>query len=154
MLDWFKSFRAPAPAEATDDSASLKYATAELMAIAAYQDDTYTTDEKEMIVSLLQRRFDMSEEDATKLAVETADAASDTTDLYAVIRTIRDALPPEERVRIIEMLWETVYADGELDDYEANLMRRVAGLLYVDDRQSGEAKKRVLDRLGTTPHGG
>jgi uncharacterized tellurite resistance protein B-like protein len=41
------------------------------------------------------------------------------------------------------MLWEVAYADGNVDDYEANLVRRVAGLLYVPDRDSGAARKRV-----------
>jgi uncharacterized tellurite resistance protein B-like protein len=49
---------------------------------------------------------------------------------------------------MIEMLWEVVYADGNVDHLEANLLRRVAGLLYVTDRESGEARKRVLDRKG------
>jgi len=49
---------------------------------------------------------------------------------------------------VIEMLWEVAYADGQLHDYEANLLRRITGLLYVSDRESGEARKRVLARLG------
>jgi uncharacterized tellurite resistance protein B-like protein len=49
---------------------------------------------------------------------------------------------------VIEMLWEVAYADGRLHDYEASLLRRVTGLLYVSDRDSGEARKRVLARLG------
>ena len=48
------------------------------------------------------------------------------------------------------MLWEVVYADGELHDYEASLLRRVSGLLYVSDWDSGEARKRVRSRLGAT----
>ena len=48
---------------------------------------------------------------------------------------------------MIEMLWEVVYADGTLDDFESNMMRRVAGLLYVNDRESGEARKRVQARM-------
>jgi len=46
------------------------------------------------------------------------------------------------------MLWEVVYADGHLDDYESNLLRRVAGLIHVSDRERGDARRRVLDRLG------
>jgi uncharacterized tellurite resistance protein B-like protein len=46
------------------------------------------------------------------------------------------------------MLWQVVYADGRLDDYEANLMRRISGLIHVPDRDSGEARKRALARLG------
>ena len=44
---------------------------------------------------------------------------------------------------MMEMLWEVAYADGELHDYEANLMRQVTGLLYVTDRESGDARKRA-----------
>ena len=47
----------------------------------------------------------------------------------------------------MEMLWEVAYADGELHDYEASLIRRVTGLLHVSDRDSGAARKRALDRL-------
>jgi uncharacterized tellurite resistance protein B-like protein len=61
---------------------------------------------------------------------------------------IKDGLDHAERVQLIEMLWEVVYADGQLHDYEASLLRRVSGLLYVSDRESGEARKRVLARLG------
>jgi uncharacterized tellurite resistance protein B-like protein len=50
-------------------------------------------------------------------------------------------------VDLIEMVWEVAYADGELHDYEANLLRRLGGLLYVSDRERGEARKRVLARL-------
>jgi uncharacterized tellurite resistance protein B-like protein len=49
---------------------------------------------------------------------------------------------------IIEMLWEVVYADGVLHDYEANLLRRIGGLIYVSDRDRGAARKRVMKRLG------
>ena len=45
---------------------------------------------------------------------------------------------------MIEMLWHVVYVDGKIHDHEANLLRRVAGLLYVSDRESGEARKRVV----------
>jgi len=44
-------------------------------------------------------------------------------------------------------LWEVVYSDNELHAYEANLLRRVSGLLHVTDRQSGEARKRVIAKL-------
>jgi len=48
---------------------------------------------------------------------------------------------------MIEMLWEVAYADGSLHDFESNMLRRVAGLLYVTDRESGDARKRVVARL-------
>ena len=45
------------------------------------------------------------------------------------------------------MLWEVAYADGVLHDYEANLLRRVGGLIYVNDRERGDARRRVLARI-------
>ena len=59
---------------------------------------------------------------------------------------MKDGFSHDERVRMIEMLWEVVLADDEIHDHEANLLRRVAGLIYVSDRESGDARKRVLDR--------
>ncbi|HJO87881.1 MAG TPA: TerB family tellurite resistance protein [Rhodospirillales bacterium] len=49
---------------------------------------------------------------------------------------------------MIEMLWEVAYADGNVDHFEANLISRIAGLIYVNDRGRGDAKKRVIARLG------
>ena len=57
---------------------------------------------------------------------------------------LRDQFDHEERIEMIEMLWHVVYVDGKIHDHEANLLRRVAGLLYVSDRESGEARKRVV----------
>ncbi len=76
-------------------------------------------------------------------------AASERVELHTIARTVRDHFDGDERIRMMEMLWAVVYADGELDDFESNMMRRVAGLLYVDDRASGEARKRVLARIET-----
>ncbi len=45
------------------------------------------------------------------------------------------------------MLWDVAYADGELHDHEANLVRRVTGMLGVTDQDAGQARKRVLSRL-------
>ena len=54
---------------------------------------------------------------------------------------------------MIEMLWEVAYADGILHDFEANLIRRATGLLHVSDRESGVARKRVLEQLDIASEG-
>ena len=76
---------------------------------------------------------------------------AETLDLHRWAQSIKNAYSEEERIALIEKMWEVVYADGVLDDYEANLLRRVAGLIYVPDRQSGEARQRVMSRLGIPP---
>ena len=52
----------------------------------------------------------------------------------------------ENKLILIEVLWKIVLSDGEVHDYESNLIRRLAGLLYISDVKSGNAKKRALDR--------
>jgi uncharacterized tellurite resistance protein B-like protein len=61
-------------------------------------------------------------------------------------RAIKDRYSYAERVALIEMLWDVVYADGVSDALEAQLMRRIGGLLYVSDHDRGEARQRVLAR--------
>ena len=132
------------------DAQELKVAAASLMVQAAHMDGTFDEVERETIRTTLQNQFQMSAAEAEALIEEGHDTVDESTELYGIIRVVRDHLYPEERVRIIEMLWEVAYADGEVDDYEANLVRRVAGLLYVPDRDSGAARKRVEERSART----
>ena len=90
----------------------------------------------------------------TETATETLVAAAerrvgDSIQILGFTRVVKDSLPVKDRERIIEMLWEVAFADGTVHDYEAGLVRRVAGLLFVSDRDSGAARKRVMGRLDT-----
>jgi uncharacterized tellurite resistance protein B-like protein len=132
----------PAPSEDR-----LPLAAAVLLVEAARMDGHFDDDERQTIHALLRWRFEMPDDDVRAL-IAAADAEADhLVELSTYARTIKDRLPHDERVELIEMMWTVVYADGRLDDYEANLMRRVAGLLYVSDMESGAARKRVLERL-------
>jgi uncharacterized tellurite resistance protein B-like protein len=68
--------------------------------------------------------------------------------LYEFTRAVNDRFTPEQRIEIMEMLWEVVYADGEVHDFEVSLLRRIGGLIYVSDRDRALARQRVVDRLG------
>ena len=68
--------------------------------------------------------------------------------LFRFTQAVVEQVPPEQRVQIIELLWEAVYADRILTADEDSLVRRVAGLLYVSDRDRGAARLRVVKRLG------
>ncbi len=123
-------------------------AAAALMVEAARLDDDFDGEERARIGMLLQDRFGLSAAEAEQLLSAGERASDDSVEWQGFTRSIKDGFPPEERVAIVEMLWEVAYADGRLHDYEASLIRRVTGLLYVSDRDSGEARKRVLARLG------
>jgi uncharacterized tellurite resistance protein B-like protein len=125
----------------------LRLAAAVLLVEAARMDGNFDDDERATIRRLLTWRFEISEAEADALIAAADAEAEQSVELSTYVRTIKGYFSFDERVELIEMMWSVVYADGKLDDYEANLMRRIAGLLYVSDRDSGAARKRVLERL-------
>ena len=104
--------------------------------------------ERDTIVALLGARFGLDPADAGELMALGASENDRSVELQGFAHTINQRFSEIERVELIEMLWAVVYADGVLSAYEANLLRRIGGLLYVDDRDRGAARKRVLARLG------
>lgn len=126
----------------------VQLAVATLMVEAAHMDSSFDDSERQTITRHLGQRFELDAAAAEGL-VEAAEAkAQDNTELYRLSRTIKDSFGHEERVELMQMLWEVAYADGELHNFEANMMRRLAGLVYVSDQESGEARKRAQVQLG------
>ncbi len=126
----------------------LQLAVAGLLVEAARQDGNFDEAERATIERLLCEKLALNSEE-TKALIELADAkVRESLDLWSFARVVKDRFDHDERIGMIEMLWEVVYADGVLDDYEANLMRRMAGLVYVSDAESGAARKRAMDNLG------
>jgi uncharacterized tellurite resistance protein B-like protein len=124
-------------------------ALAVLMVEAAYSDGSFDAVERTTISGLAQRCFDLNETEVASLLSAAEELHRSAVDLVRFTRVVKDSFAPEERVEVIEMLWEVVYADGRVDDFEANLMRRLGGLLYVPDRDRGAAQKRVAARLAS-----
>ena len=122
-------------------------ATVALLIEAALQDGRLSEQEFAVIESLAGRHFSLTGQEVTELfdlARARQDAASQ---LFGFTHQINQSFAPEERIEVVEMLWEVVYSDGVLHDYEANLMRRIGGLIYVSDMDRGNARKRVMARL-------
>ncbi|HEY9080399.1 TerB family tellurite resistance protein [Magnetovibrio sp.] len=149
MLNSLKKLFAVAETPQQVKQDNLQRAAAALLVEAAVMDGTFGEDERAVVLRLLKDRFDLSVSETETLLGEAETAISESNELYTLTRTIKENFEHSERVELIEMLWEVAYADGELHDYESNLVRRLSGLLYVSDRDSGEARKRVLERLST-----
>jgi len=149
MIDKLKDFLFSSDDAARhDDGEALALSTAVLLAEAGLMDGNLGPEERARIVPLLAARFGMDEPAAGALLERGLREAEENTNLYSWARRLKDGLDYDDRVELVEMLWEVVYADGVLHDYASNLMRRLAGLLYVDDQDSGLARKRAMDRLG------
>ena len=138
---------APQARDAGHSHEELRIAAAALMVEAAQLDDTFDARERNKIRELVAQRFELGAEESDSL-IEVAEArVAESSQLHGFTRVVKAAFSPEERIELVEMLWEVVYADGELHHYEANLMRRLAGLLQVSDRDAGRARKRARERL-------
>ena len=138
---------APEAGGARHSFEELQVAAAALMVEAAQMDDDFDADERAKVGALVARRFGLSSGESESL-VEAAEArVAESSQLHGFTRVVKNAFSHEERVELLEMLWEVAYADGQLHDHEASLMRRITGLLQVPDRESGQARKRVLERL-------
>jgi len=130
------------------DHDARKIAAAALMIEAAYMDGRFEEAERRVITRLLRERFGLAETQIADLMREAEAAQAEANHLIRFTRIIKDAFDEEARIGLVEMLWEVVYADGVAHYYESNLLRRLCGLIYVSDRDSGSARKRVLSRLG------
>ncbi len=151
MLDRLTSLLAPWTSRTKDTGADTRrvvLAAAVLMVEAATMDGAVQGEERERILAILSDRFELTAEAAESLLGEAEQANADATQLLPFTRRLTDALDAERRIEIVEMLWEVVYADGQLHDYESNLVRRISGLLYVAYQDSGAARKRAMARLG------
>ena len=126
----------------------LQLAAAALLVEAAQMDDDFEARERSKILQLVRERFSLSEEEAATLVETATQRVEDSSQLFGFTRVVNDRFSFEERIELMEMLWQVVYVDGALHDYEANLMRRIAGLIHLTDRENGEARKRALSRLG------
>ena len=121
-------------------------AAAALLVEVAAVDTNFDSAERARITSFARDRFGLTEVDAQTL-VETAQGEVDgATQLYGFTTAIKHGFSYEERVALMETLWEVVYADGHADPFEDQLMRRIGGLIAVTDRDRGHARKRAQSR--------
>ena len=134
--------------DASSEIGKLEAASAALLVEAACMDGHFDEEERKKIISLMEANFDLNSDESETLVNETQSVLEQTGDLYTFTRVIKDRFDPQERIQMIEMLWEVAFADGNVDYYESNLISRIAGLIYVNDIDRGEAKKRVMARLG------
>lgn len=150
MLDALKSFISESASEsdASPTGLTVHAAAAALLVEAALADGTFDDGERAQIKDVLVHLFSLAEQDLDSIIADAEQNVAQSNQLYGFARTVKDNLEYESRVELMQMLWEVVFSDGQLDDFEANLVRRVSGLLYVTDQDSGRARKAALEQLG------
>ena len=134
------------PKPAAEETDPLQLAIAALLVEAACADENYETSEKVIIDKTLAAKFELDADAAAELRAKGEAAQANAHDIQRFTKVAKE-MPEAEKVAFIEQLWEIVLSDGERDPFEDTLIRRICGLIYVEDRESGAARARVAARL-------
>ncbi len=129
------------PQTADDHEARIGAAAAILMVQAALADGTFCDDERKKISTALMELFELDAAETDHLLNAAEQKAKEAVDLFAQTRLLTQNLSEQERLKIVEALWRVVDADAVVHDYEAALIRRVVGLLGLDDRDAALARR-------------
>ena len=116
-----------------------------LMIHAARIDENYTEKEREIVKKTLLN-LDTSPNEIEKIIKEAEKIESDSNQILDFTKNLKN-VDEEMKLIIVESLWEIIFSDNESDMYEANLMRRLTGLLYLDPKKVGEIKERINLKL-------
>jgi len=124
----------------------VQLAAAALLVEVATIDANFDDLERRRIIDFVRSRFLLSDAEAVALLEAAQSEVDGAIQLYAFTSAIKNGFSYEDRVALMERLWEVVYADGKADSFEDQLMRRIGGLICVTDRDRGLARKRVTTR--------
>ena len=131
--------------ENNDESKNLELLSG-LMIEAAYTDGKVDEIELNKIKFSLINVFNEDPEEVEIVIKEALKNKNNSRSLHNYTSFINKNFDDDKKLLLIEALWEIVLSDGEIHDFESNLIRRLAGLLYISDVNSGNARKRALDK--------
>ena len=112
-----------------------------LLIHAAKIDENYTDKEEEIIKKTLNG-LGVEDENISKTIKEAKIIEENSNQILDFTREVK-GLPEHDKIKIVEALWSIIYSNKDADLYETNLMRRLAGLLYIDNKTMGDIKERV-----------
>jgi uncharacterized tellurite resistance protein B-like protein len=118
-------------------------AAAALLVHAAEIDGSISPTERAKLHALIKQRFALADNETDELVREATEAEHEAVDLYHFTSLINRSVDEAGRRRIVEMLWEVVYADGKVSEFEDNLIWRAADLLGVSSRERIELRRQV-----------
>ena len=138
--------------EEKDESAqleehSLALAAAALLYEVARADFTQDAEEEARLSAALKSAFNLSGDELDKIQSVASDKVDESTSLYDFTRVLNDAATPNDKIKVIELMWEVAFADGEISKYEEHLIRRVAELIYVSHSDFVRMKHEVRAKL-------
>lgn len=123
---------------------------AALLIQAALADGSFSDDERAVVSTILVRDHGANDAEAAALIDEIEEKVRHSVQMFGFTQAVNDAFDYDQKLDLMETLWEVILVDGVIDHHESSLMRRLAGLLHVPDRESGLARQRAEAKLGTS----
>ena len=114
---------------------------ASILIECAKEDGIISEIEKEKIKDILNKKFELQNDEIEKLMVHGIELSSKRVELYSLVRDIKNNFSSEEISNLFISMWEIVLIDGVIDDFEAALMRKSVALFHLTDFESAQAKK-------------
>jgi uncharacterized tellurite resistance protein B-like protein len=155
MLDRFRKFLSEVAEggkhPAHFDHNDYRLAAAALLVHTAEIDGNMSDAERQKLHLVVQRMFELDEADTVALLSEATEAEHEAIDLYHFTTVINRSLDENGRRRVVEMMWQIVYADGRVSEFESNLIWRAADLLGISSRDRIELGHRVASEQGHEP---
>lgn len=142
--------RVTGPEAEADDlgEEEVRLAAAALLVHATVVDGEVSRTETQVLRDVLEQRYGLDHGQAGRLITQAAEREKDAVDLYGFTSVLTRRLNRDDRLKVVEMLWEIVVADGVIHELEANLVWRAAELLGVTSRDRIRLRKSVEDRHG------
>ena len=131
-------------ADTPESGHDVRVATCALFLEMAGIDETFSQEELDTIISLLQQRYGLSPEDTEDLLAAGREELEGNIDYWHFTNLINANYSVEEKIEIIEFLWRIVFVDGRMDKYERYLMHKLANTLRLSHDQLIAAKLKVL----------
>jgi uncharacterized tellurite resistance protein B-like protein len=128
----------------------LRLATATILLDIAHADGSFSPAEGGNVVDYLQKTFSLEESDVRELIEAAQEIRDHTIDHFAMTNYIRKNVSLEDRIEIVKTMWRTAYADGNLNQYENYMVRKLAGLLGLEHHVMIDAKVSVIREMETT----
>ena len=131
--------------DSTETDKNFLVKTCALLIYAAKIDENYTEKEEEIIKKTLLE-LGAKKETITQIIIDAKSIEENSNQILDFTKEVKN-LSEADKIKIIEALWSIIYSNNEADIYETNLMRRLAGLLYIDSSTMGDIKDRIKKKL-------
>jgi uncharacterized tellurite resistance protein B-like protein len=139
LQELFRDVRAPAEGGA-DAAHTRNLAAAALLIEVARADFAFDEDEQRTIEATLRETLDLGDDEVREIVRQATEESREATSLHQFTRLVHETHSLDEKKALMEQLWRVAYADGRLDRYEEQLLRRVADLIHLRHAEFMQAK--------------